>query len=206
MQKEKFKTINEIFFFEIPKIKGSRFIGRVYPISSKIEAEKLLDSIRKEFYNVTHNCFAYKTGLGENNVYRFSDDGEPSGTAGKPILTALESFDLTNVLIVVTRIYGGTKLGTGGLIRAYAQSAKEVLENCNIIEVEITTKLKFVYKYDYTNLVMNIINKFEATIVQESYGDLAEMIIKLNSAYKDSFIEDIFERSNGQIEIFDNSV
>jgi len=201
-KKKKFKTINKVFFYEIPKIKGSRFIGRLYPIESKLEAENLLEEIRKDFYNVTHNCFAYRTGINEDDIiYRFSDDGEPSGTAGKPILTTLESFGLTNVLIVVTRIYGGTKLGTGGLIRAYSQSAREVIENCKIIEIELYSTIKFSYEYDLTNLVMNINNKFEATIISESYGDSAEMEIKVNSAFTEDFINEIFERSNGKIKI-----
>ena len=199
MEKLKFKTVGNIFFYEIPKIKGSRFIGRVYPVKSKDEAEALLEKIRKKFYNVTHNCFAYKLGLDDKVIFRYSDDGEPSGTAGKPIYTFLESYDVTDVLIVVTRIYGGTKLGTGGLIRAYGQSAKEVLENCDIIDVEIFSSLKFKFKYDFTNLVMNIVNKFDATITKELYGDDAEIEIKINSAYYDSFVKDIFERSNGQI-------
>ncbi len=201
MEKNSFLTVKNIFFYEIPKIKGSRFIGRIYPVSSKEDAENKLENIRKEFYNVTHNCFAYKVGNVTDNdsIFRFSDDGEPTGTAGKPILNAINSASLTNVLVVVSRIYGGTKLGTGGLIRAYGQSAREVLESCDIIEVEIFSLLSFFYDYDFTNLVMNIINKFDSSIVSESYGDFAEMRIKLNSAYKENFIQDIFERSNGKI-------
>ena len=199
MQKNSYITIKDIFFYEIPKIKGSRFIGRVYPINSKIEAEDQLVKVKKEFYNVTHNCFAYKIRDNENLIFRFSDDGEPSGTAGKPILTAIDSMNLINVLVVVTRIYGGTKLGTGGLIRAYGQSANEVLLNCDIIEVELFDNVSFSYEYDFTNLVMNVVNKFNAKIIFESYNDIAHMKIKINSGFKKKFIDDIFERSNGKI-------
>jgi len=203
MEKNSFLTVKNNFFYEIPKIKGSRFIGRVYPVSSKEDAENKLEDIRKEFYNVTHNCFAYRVGssTGDGSIFRFSDDGEPAGTAGKPILNSINSASLTNILVVVTRIYGGTKLGTGGLIRAYGQSAREVLDNCNIIEVEIFSLLSFFYEYDFTNLVMNLVNKFDSSIVSENYGDFAEMEIKINSAFKECFIQDIFERSNGKIKV-----
>ena len=112
-------TIQETSGAEI-KIKGSRFIGIISPVADKVNAEKILIEIRKEFRNATHNCFAYRINSQE---FRYSDDGEPSGTAGRPILSMIDKYQLQRVVLVVTRYFGGTKLGTGGLIRAYSQSA-----------------------------------------------------------------------------------
>ncbi len=110
------------------KVKGSRFIGRAFPLSSVESIEAKIHEIRKAEYNATHNTFAWIVGYGDAQAKRYSDDGEPSGTAGRPILQALEGQEITNALVVVTRYFGGTKLGTGGLARAYGSSAKDTVE------------------------------------------------------------------------------
>ena len=117
------------------KIKGSRFIGEVVPASSIEDAEAALGQIRKREYNATHHCWAYRLGV-KGDLFRYSDDGEPSGTAGQPILRHIDGLGITNILVVVTRYYGGTKLGTGGLIRAYGEAARLVLEK-SVIEEKI---------------------------------------------------------------------
>ncbi len=109
------------------KEKGSRFIAYLYPIKTPNDAENILKSLKKEHYNATHVCFAWRVGNGEEKQFRYSDDGEPNGTAGIPIYHALQGSGLFNVLIASVRYFGGTKLGTGGLIRAYSASAKSVL-------------------------------------------------------------------------------
>ena len=114
-------------------IEKSRFIGYCAPVSSEEEALEFIEKIKKKHYDATHNVFAYVVGL-DNNIQRYNDDGEPSGTAGVPILEVIKKEDLRNVVIVVTRYFGGIKLGTGGLIRAYTKGAKIALDAGIIIK------------------------------------------------------------------------
>lgn len=115
-------------------VKRSRFIGRAFPVSGEEQALFLLEKIRKQHWDATHNCFAYSIGE-KGTCARYSDDGEPSGTAGQPILEAIRSRGLTDVLVVVTRYFGGTLLGTGGLVRAYGASASEALEAAGPVDM-----------------------------------------------------------------------
>jgi uncharacterized YigZ family protein len=199
MEKETYLTIKHNCEKEIEKIKGSRFTGRLIKADDRDRAELELELVRKKYYDATHNCFAYRTGIKESSVTRSSDDGEPSGTAGRPIQTVLESSGLTNVLLVVTRYYGGTNLGTGGLIRAYTEAAKEVIAEAEIETVEIKVGVKFSYGYEMTNLVMNLINKFEASVRSEDFSGEPEMTVSVNKGFAGDFIKEIFERSNGII-------
>lgn len=201
MEKITYKTIKENNQFEIDKIKGSRFIGTLIKVSKRDEAEKELENIRKKNYNATHNCFAYTVGIDNDIITRYSDDGEPSGTAGRPMMNVLESSGISNVLLIVTRYYGGTKLGTGGLMKAYSEAAKEVISHSKVIDVEIKTSLIFNYPYDNTSMVMNLISRYGADIIEEKYGDDAEMLIKLNQGYRQEFIDEIFDKSNGKIKV-----
>lgn len=199
MQKEAYKTIVSDCEKEIEKIKGSRFIGRLYKIGNRDAAENKLEEVRKRFYDATHNCFAYSAGLEDLTVTRSSDDGEPSGTAGRPMLTVLESSGLKNVLLVVTRYYGGTNLGTGGLIKAYTEASKAVIEASKIEEVEIRTDIRFEYSYDMTSLVMSIMSKYSCITVNEEFNEGAIVRVSVNKGYAQDFIKEIFERSNGVI-------
>jgi uncharacterized YigZ family protein len=115
------------------KEKGSKFLAYAYFVSNESDIKEKLDLLKKEHFKATHHCYAYRLGTDGKN-YRANDDGEPSGTAGRPILGQIDSFGLTNLLIVVVRYYGGTKLGTSGLINAYRESAKEALSNAEKIE------------------------------------------------------------------------
>ncbi|MCK5808955.1 YigZ family protein [bacterium] len=113
------------------KEKGSRFISYLTPVSSSEDAEEALKKLRKEHYNSTHVCFAWRLGNGDETAFRYSDDGEPNGTAGLPIYNTVKGSELFNILVASVRYYGGTKLGTGGLLRAYSASAKGVVEVVN---------------------------------------------------------------------------
>jgi len=205
MEKITYKTIKNNTLFEIDKIKGSRFIGRLFIIESKEEAEKELNDLKKRIHDARHHCYAYKIGIGENAITRFSDDGEPSGTAGKPLMTIINSLDVTNVMIVVTRYFGGIKLGTGGLIRAYTETAKAIFDKIEIIDIEINDFLEFLYNYDMTNLVMSILNKFSASIIKEQFDDCARVVVSINKGYTQIFIDELYERSNGQIKVIINT-
>jgi len=199
MEKDQYTTILEDAEAEIDKIKGSRFIGRIYRINDKDEAERKLDEVRKRFYDATHNCFAYTAGIGDGIITRSSDDGEPSGTAGRPILAVLEGSGLSNVLLVVTRYYGGTNLGTGGLIKAYTEAAKAAVETAQREIIEIKDTVRFAYDYTMTSLVMNLINKYGASVFSEEFGSGPVMNVKINRGYVQEFTAEIFERSNGSI-------
>ena len=144
---------------EIDKIKGSRFIASLAPVPSEEEALAFLRARREEFRDATHNCFAWRLG-GDAEAMRCSDDGEPSGTAGRPILGEIDGRRLRGVIVVVSRYYGGTKLGTGGLLRAYSAAAAEALERARIVETEVTAQLILTFGYSLTGPVRGVLAAF----------------------------------------------
>jgi uncharacterized YigZ family protein len=152
------------------KEKGSKFIAFAYFVSDEIEIKEKLDLLKKEHFKATHHCYAYRLGTDGKN-YRANDDGEPSGTAGRPILGQIDSFGLTNLLIVVVRYYGGTKLGTSGLINAYREAAKLALENSIKIEKIIESQIDFSVPYLKMNEVMQFLKQYEIELVTNDYSD-----------------------------------
>ncbi|NOX84914.1 MAG: YigZ family protein [Chlorobi bacterium] len=138
------------------KEKGSRFIARAYPVESVEQCKEILSELKKEHYNARHHCYAYRIDPAEEQV-RSNDDGEPSGTAGKPILNQIYSSELFNILIVVIRYFGGTKLGVSGLINAYKTSAREAISNADIIIKHPTEEIELHFDYALMNPVMRII-------------------------------------------------
>ena len=161
--RDTFRTIskpsNEIIF----KDRGSKFFGYSFPISSEEQAKEFIGNLKKDHYNARHWCYAWQ--LGEDySSFRANDDGEPSNTAGMPIYGQLKSFDLTNVLVVVVRYFGGTKLGVGGLINAYRSAAKMALDSSNIFEKTIDEQFKLEFDYSEMNIVMLLIKENEITI------------------------------------------
>lgn len=138
------------------KDKGSKFIGFAYPVSTEDEIKEILSKIKKQYHDATHYCWAYRLGF-ENETWRVNDDGEPSGSAGRPIYGQILSKELTNVFVVVVRYYGGVKLGVSGLINAYRTAAAEALENGQIIEKTIDFTVDVKFDYNAMNPVMKII-------------------------------------------------
>ena len=149
------KTDDRDFYFTITeavrapevKISGSRCIADLFPAASKREVDEQLDRIRKEFYDASHHCYAYRLG-NSAEIIRAADDGEPAGTAGKPILLVLEGADITNIACVVTRYFGGTKLGTGGLARAYSEAAQEAVAAATTKQVFLLKSISLQCSYD----------------------------------------------------------
>lgn len=135
--------------------KRSKFLAFAYPVSSTEEVKEIIAGLNKKYFDARHVCWAYMLGP-ERLEYRSNDNGEPSGTAGKPILGQINSFELTDVLIAVVRYFGGVKLGTPGLIVAYRQSARLALENAEIVERHITATIRFTYPYMVMNEVMKL--------------------------------------------------
>jgi uncharacterized YigZ family protein len=148
------------------KDRGSKFIAYAYPVSTVEEFKQRLEEVKKEHPKATHHCFAYRLGTDKNN-FRSSDDGEPSGTAGKPILGQIDSQQLTNTLIVVVRYFGGTQLGVPGLINAYRTSAALVLQVIPAVQKSI--EINYLLQFDYTqmNEVMMVVKKYNCTIIQQ---------------------------------------
>lgn len=151
------RTIARPLRWEIPKVKGSRFIASVARAASPEEAAAFVEGVRAEYRDATHNCFGWRTGRTED-AFRYNDDGEPSGTAGRPILQEIDGRRLTDVVVVVTRYFGGTKLGTGGLIRAYGEAAAEGLDRAGVIERPVVETVTVRHGYDDTGAVQGVLS------------------------------------------------
>ncbi len=162
MNSDTYRTIKN-FSQGLFKDKGSRFIALAYPVTSPEETRNIVESVKKEYYDARHHCFAYMIGA-ERLIWRVNDDGEPSGSAGKPILGQINSSDLTNILIVVVRYFGGTLLGVSGLINAYRSAAADALANARIIENTVDDYFHIRYPYAVMNEVMKILK--EEDIIQ----------------------------------------
>jgi uncharacterized YigZ family protein len=155
-----FKTIKS-FSEGIYKEKGSRFLAFAFPVVSKDEIKPIIEGIRKEYHDARHHCYAYMIGA-DRMVWRINDDGEPSGTAGRPILGQINSFELTNILIVVTRYFGGTLLGVSGLINAYKSAAADAIRNAEIVESALHEYYEIDFPYISMNDVMKILKEEDA--------------------------------------------
>ena len=158
------------------KIKGSKFIAHIFNVENPDQAQSKYSKICEEYHDARHNCFAYRI---TDTEYRYSDDGEPAGTAGKPIFQIIIGKDLYYILIVVTRYFGGTKLGIGGLSRAYSCVAQKALSSIKIINTRRYTSTTIQIRYDQLNEIMNIINKFEGEIDKSDYAEQVTINLKI---------------------------
>lgn len=161
----------------IYKEKGSRFIAFAYPVSDQNEIKPIIDGLKKEHHEARHHCYAYMIGK-ERTTFRVNDDGEPSGTAGRPILGQINSSGLTNILIVVIRYFGGTLLGVSGLINAYKTAATQVINNAEIIELTLQEFYEITYPFVSMNDIMKILK--EENIGQSDQSFDLECRIKIN--------------------------
>jgi uncharacterized YigZ family protein len=157
---ENYLTINKAVE-SIYKEKGSKFLSFLYPVTSVDEVKEYLTQLKKKYYDATHHCYAYIIGA-DKEQFRMNDDGEPSSTAGKPIYGQLQSNNLTNVLLVVVRYFGGTKLGVSGLIKAYKESSAECIALAEIVERQVKNKYNIYFAYEDMNVVMNILKQNNA--------------------------------------------
>ena len=148
------------------KDKGSRFLAFAYPVQTAEQVKKHVDDLRQEHHKARHCCYAYRLGV-DGNQFRANDDGEPSGSAGRPILGQIDSFELTDVLVVVVRYFGGTLLGVPGLIHAYKTSTQMVLENAQIIEKNIEKTVRIRCEYPYLNEAIRIAKNHQAEIIEQ---------------------------------------
>lgn len=173
---EGFNTIT-VFGEHKLKEKASLFISQVYHIDSAEEAAEYLDKVRRQYYDATHHCYAYRLVSGD---FRYSDDGEPNGTAGIRIFSAIEHFELVNVLVVVIRYFGGTKLGVGPLGKVYYSSAFDLLSESCIVHKQIFTKVTIGYSFSQTGQVHHVLSSFDVKITGTRYEDnsLMDLLIQ----------------------------
>ena len=184
---------------EIPKVKGSRFWATVDRCPSVDDALVLVEAVRAQWPDATHHCWAWR-GAGRD-VWRYADDGEPSGSAGKPILSAIDGRDLTDVVVVVTRYFGGTKLGVGGLIRAYGGCAAAALDAASIVFVPDTTTVRMAYPYDLSGAVQSVLTAHGHTPRAAEYGADVCLHIVIPDAGVETFLTDMRERCAGRAQI-----
>ena len=156
--------------------KGSKFIAFAYPVVSESEIRHHLDMLRKEYFDARHHCYAWMLGAGKEQ-FRAYDDGEPNHSAGDPILGQIRSHNLTNVLVVVVRYFGGVKLGVGGLVNAYRTAAADALKNATIIEKEVTTTFTIDYDYTASAEVMRLVKEFDLKVVDQIHADRAVITV-----------------------------
>ncbi len=168
-QPEEYFTVDKIYGPEEIKEKGSRFLAYLFPVSTTAEIDSIIVDLRKKYHDATHVCFAFRLGKGTEEYFRSSDDGEPSGTAGLPIYNEIKSKEYFNVLAVVVRYFGGTKLGTGGLARTYAAAARKVIESAKTLTIRITKEISLEFPYDFTGEIMKVVHRFALDIVKQEY-------------------------------------
>lgn len=171
----------------IYKEKGSRFVSVAIPVSSQEEIKPILDKIRKEHHEARHHCFAYMIGQ-DRNIWRANDDGEPSGTGGRPILGQINSHDLTNIIIVVSRYFGGTLLGVSGLINAYRSSAASAIMNAEITERIIEEYYEIIYPYISMNEVMKTLKEENIGQSEQSFELECRILINFRVSVKDKVL------------------
>lgn len=179
------------------KEKASRFIAEAFPVSTAEEAEDMVATIRKREYNATHVCSAYRVDP-VGDTFRFNDDGEPNGTAGMPILRHIEGRELTNVLVTVTRYYGGTKLGTGGLIRAYGDAAALALDDAPTKEVILRDDVRISFDYDDTSPAMHVIGQFDVVMGASDYDDRTHLTLGIRRSQVDAFAAAFIDGLSGR--------
>ena len=172
------------------KSKGSRFLSFAHPAKDTEEVKDLIADYKKQYHNARHVCYAYVLGP-DRDDFRFNDDGEPSGTAGKPILGQINARNLTNVLVVVVRYFGGILLGTGGLVTAYREAASDALEQAEIIEKTVDSGIRIEFEYPDIEVIMSTIRACEAEIVQQDFQATCTMVLLVPLAYKPSLIDSL---------------
>ncbi len=181
---QSFKTIKHNNCEEIEE-KKSKFIANLMYVESEEEVQNRIKEIKKKYYDARHNCFAYRIIEGENIVQRSSDDGEPSGTAGAPILNILEKNNMVNILVVVTRYFGGILLGTGGLVKAYSEATLKSIENNQIVERENGYEVRISSPYAYIKKIEYFLKTNNIKILNKEFLDNVNILVELsNEDYK----------------------
>ena len=194
------RTLSSPIEVEIDRIKASRFIANATAITTRSEVGVFLETIRTRWSAAGHHCFAWRL-MGDEE--RCSDDGEPGGTAGKPILNQIRGAGLEQTLVVVSRIFGGTKLGMGGLVRAYGSAAKAALEQAVITEQVVTHPVRMVYDYPLSGTIQAAITAFRGTVSHIEYGARVQATVAVPIGSVDAFRAELIERTAARIQLPD---
>lgn len=177
--------------------KKSRFIAQVFPVKTEEEVTQILEATRKKYWDARHNCYAFVLGA-DGGISRCSDDGEPSGTAGRPILEVLTKRELKDVLVIVTRYFGGTLLGTGGLVRAYSQAAQAGLAASRIITKQAGIRMTIDTDYNGIGKLQYVAAQLEAAVLNTLYTDKVQMVLLVPSGFTEKVKKEVTEATSGQ--------
>lgn len=191
-----FRTVKSPSSVELV-INKSRFIGQCFPIATEEEALELLSTLRKRYWDATHNCYAYSVGQ-KGEIARFSDDGEPGGTAGMPMMDALRGAGVTDVLCVVTRYFGGILLGTGGLVRAYSRACAEAIRAAGVVRMAPCDLVSFTVPYGQWTMFQQEARKQEAALSPE-YGEKVSCVAAVEAGKTKVFLDAVFDQSAGTL-------
>jgi len=196
---DEYKTIKKEACAEL-KVQGSKFIATAFPSTTTLEAEEFIARLRKHFHDATHNCYAYRNGT-DGSQFRFNDDGEPSGTAGKPIIAAIDNLNLTDVCVVVTRYFGGTKLGVGGLIRAYGDAAEHVLVSVEHMTKYLLDSFRVSFPHAHISNVMHVASNCGARIVETLYDEEVHLVLDIRKSKADELRSSLVNHTRGNVRI-----
>lgn len=193
--KKSYRTVNTSSETEYV-ISRSRFIGRCFPVTEEAEALAILERIKKQHWDATHNCFAYRLKSG---AARYSDDGEPQGTAGLPMMEVLKKRDLFDLLVISTRYFGGILLGTGGLVRAYSRSASDAVDAAGLVSMEPCSLFTVRAAYPYRNAAWSVFERF-GVIESADYGEAITVSFRCKAKEADAFLKALSDRTEGRVE------
>ena len=185
--------------------RSSKFLSYAYPVKSEEQIKEILDTLHKQYYDATHHCYAWRLGPNGEH-FRANDDGEPSGTAGKPILGQLVSKEITDCLVVVVRYFGGTKLGVSGLIQAYREAAADVLDQADIIELTVDTVVRVDFSYMVMNDVMRIIKDESPKVVEQSFDNLCTITLAIRKSKAEQLLGKLSKISGATLEVLENEL
>ena len=191
-------SVQEVIFKE----KSSKFLGYAFPVTSEEEIKAHLEAVKKEHFSARHWCYAWQLGYGTNQRYRANDDGEPNNTAGIPIYGQIQSFELTNILVIVVRYFGGIKLGVGGLVQAYKTTAQLTLQEAEIEEKLITEELRICFEYPLMNKVMRVVKEQNLNITQQLLTENCELHLAIRQSDYQR-MQELFENIYGVLIVKD---
>ena len=191
-------SVQEVIFKE----KSSKFLGYAFPVTSEEEIKAHLEEVKKAHFSARHWCYAWQLGYGTNQRYRANDDGEPNNTAGIPIYGQIQSFELTNILVIVVRYFGGIKLGVGGLVQAYKTTAQLTLQEAKIEEKLITEELRIRFEYPLMNKVMRVVKEQNLNITQQLLTEDCELHLAIRQSDYQR-MQELFENIYGVLIVKD---
>ena len=191
-------SVQEVIFKE----KSSKFLGYAFPVTSEEEIKVHLEEVKKAHFSARHWCYAWQLGYGTNQRYRANDDGEPNNTAGIPIYGQIQSFELTNILVIVVRYFGGIKLGVGGLVQAYKTTAQLTLQEAEIKEKLITEELRIRFEYPLMNKVMRVVKEQNLNITQQLLTENCELHLAIRQSDYQR-MQELFENIYGVLIVKD---